>query len=234
MLSEQVKAVILDEILANRYKPGDRLVESKIARDMGISQSPVREALRDLVTMRYVELIPHKGARVRRISRREVLEIYPVRATLEELAGNLAASTDPGYLEELERLAALMAEALKAKDAQTVAHWDVEFHRTILMAAQNQILIEAWDSLRIEVRTLVTLRNLLASQPDLDIAGMHQPIIDALREGDPETCGRAMRDHVEEFGRIMRVLLPETEDDGQDSSDDASDWDDFDRRASTG
>ncbi|MEL7462111.1 MAG: GntR family transcriptional regulator, partial [Pseudomonadota bacterium] len=86
ILSEQVKEELLDDIMAGRYKPGDRLVESQIAKRMGISQSPVREALRDMVAMRFVEVEPHKGARVRRIDQREVLEIYPVRACLEELA----------------------------------------------------------------------------------------------------------------------------------------------------
>src|SRR6056297_3673419 len=220
VLSEQVKETLLDDILSERYKPGDRLVESQIARSMGISQSPVREALRDLVAMRFVEVVPHKGARVRRIKRREVLEIYPVRAALEELAGNLAVENVADQLGELEELVARMTEAFDAGDPRKMAHWDVMFHRTILEATGNQVLIEAWNSLMIEARTFVTLRNLMATQPNLDLAARHRPIIDALREGDPIRAGGVMRSHVEEFGSVMHDIFETQEsealgDDGQ-------------------
>jgi len=213
VLSEQVKESLLDDILSERYKPGDRLVESQIARSMGISQSPVREALRDLVAMRFVELVPHKGARVRRIKRREVLEIYPVRAALEDLAGNLAAEHAADHLDELEELLRRMTEAFEAGDPRKMAHWDVLFHRTILEATGNQVLIEAWNSLMIEARTFVTLRNLMATQPDIDLAARHRPIIDALRDGNPKSCGAVMRSHVEEFGAVMHDILKNEESD---------------------
>jgi len=224
VLSEQVKESLLDDILSERYKPGDRLVESQIARSMGISQSPVREALRDLVAMRFVELVPHKGARVRRIKRREVLEIYPVRAALEDLAGNLAAEHAADHLGELEKLLRRMTEAFEAGDPRKMAHWDVLFHRTILEATGNQVLIEAWNSLMIEARTFVTLRNLMATQPDIDLAARHRPIIDALRDGNPKICGAVMRSHVEEFGAVMRDILKneESEDLGDVQQTDAT------------
>ena len=207
VLSEQVKEALLDDILSERVKPGDRLVESQIARDMGISQSPVREALRDLVAMRFVELVPHKGARVRQIKRREILEIYPVRACLEELAGQLAIENIGNRCDELEEIVDGMTEAFRAEDARQMALRDVQFHRTILEATGNKILIETWNSLMIEARTFVTLKSLMATQPDLDLAGRHQPIIDALRAGDPIKCGAVMRSHVEEFGTVMQDLL---------------------------
>lgn len=209
VLSEQVKEELLDDILSGRVKPGDRLVESQIAKRMGISQSPVREALRDLVAMRFVEVQPHKGARVRSIGRREILEIYPVRAALEDLAGNLAVEHAADCLDELEEALRLMTRAFKARDARKMAHWDTHFHRTIIEASGNQILIESWNALMIEARTFVTLSNLIATQPKLDLAARHRPIIDALRAGDPVACGNVMRDHVEEFGDVMRGILTE-------------------------
>lgn len=207
ILSEQVKEELLDDIMAGRYKPGDRLVESQIAKRMGISQSPVREALRDMVAMRFVEVEPHKGARVRRIDQREVLEIYPVRACLEELAGQLAVAHAADYLDDLERAIERMTKAFSAGDVRTLAHWDVVFHRTILEASGNQILIETWNSLMIEARTFVTLNNLISRAPEVDLAGRHYPIIEALREGDAIRCGKVMRLHVEEFGNVMRGIF---------------------------
>lgn len=207
VLSEQVKEEILDDILSGRVKPGDRLVESQIAKRMGISQSPVREALRDLVAMRFVEVEPHKGARVRSIQRREILEIYPVRAALEELAGKLAVENAADCFDELEEAMALMIRAFKARDSRKMSHWDTRFHRAIIKGSGNQILIDAWDSLMIEARTFVTLSNLIVRHPEIDLAARHRPIIDALHAGDPAQCGKVMRDHVVEFGDVMHDIL---------------------------
>ena len=207
VLSEQVKEELLDDIMSGRYQPGDRLVESQIAKRMGISQSPVREALRDMVAMRFVEVEPHKGARVRKIDQREVLEIYPVRACLEELAGRLAVAKAADYLGDLDRAIKQMVKAFSAGDVRTLAHWDVVFHRTILEASENQILIETWNSLMIEARTFVTLSNLITRAPEVDLAGRHYPIIEALEEGDPIKCGKVMRDHVEGFGSVMHEIF---------------------------
>lgn len=214
VLSEQVKEELLDDIMSGRVKPGDRLVESQIARRMGISQSPVREALRDMVAMRFVEVEPHKGARVRKIDQREVMEIYPVRATLEELAGNLAVERAQAHLDDLERCVEKMTKAFEARDARTMAKWDVMFHRTILEASDNQILIETWNSLMIESRTFVTLSNLMQHRSDLDLAALHHPIVEAIRAGDPVRCGQQMREHVEGFGQVMRGVFQAADDAG--------------------
>ncbi len=207
VLSEQVKEELLDDILSGRVKPGDRLVESQIAKRMGMSQSPVREALRDLVAMRFVEVEPHKGARVRSIQRREILEIYPVRAALEELAGKLAVENKADCFDELEESMAMMVRAFKARNARKMAHWDTRFHRAVIKGSGNQILIDAWDALMIEARTFVTLSNLIVRHPEIDLAARHLPIIDALRAGDPVKCGKVMRDHVVEFGDVMHDIL---------------------------
>lgn len=212
VLSEQVKEELLDDIMSGRVKPGDRLVESQIAKRMGISQSPVREALRDMMAMRFVEVVPHKGARVRKIDEREVMEIYPVRAALEELAGTMAALPAQAHLDDLDRAVDRMTRAFKAGDARTMAKWDVQFHRTIVEASGNQILIETWNSLMIEARTYVTLSNLMQHRPELDLAARHQPIIDAIRSGDPAHCGTVMREHVEEFGDVMRGVFASSAD----------------------
>lgn len=207
ILSDQVKEELLDDIMSGKYQPGDRLVESQIAKSMGISQSPVREALRDMVAMRFVEVEPHKGARVRKVDQREILEIYPVRASLEELAGQLAVDNITGELKELEKAVSKMTVAFQDGDAREMAHWDVLFHRTILEASGNNILMESWKSLMIEARTFVTLNNLIKHRPDLNLGDWHDPIIAALREGDPARCGAELRKHVEEFGKVMQEVF---------------------------
>ncbi|WP_191090163.1 GntR family transcriptional regulator [Histidinibacterium aquaticum] len=207
ILSEQIKEELLDNILSGKYEPGDRLVESQIARELGVSQSPVREALRDLMAMKFVEVLPYKGARVRRVERREIVEIYPVRAALEELAGQLAVANISGRIDELSAVVGKMEAAAKAEDPREMAAHDVEFHRIIMDATGNGVLIETWNSLMIEARTFVTAKNLLASTMEFQsIPAAHRPIIEALQSGDATRCGKVMREHVEAFEAVMKEV----------------------------
>ena len=207
ILSEQIKEELLDDILSGKYEPGDRMVESQIAREMGVSQSPVREALRDLVAMKFVELLPHKGARVRRVEPREIVEIYPVRAALEELAGQLAVSRIGNRIADLEDVVSKMEAAALGGDAREMAAHDVEFHRIILNATENGVLIKTWNSLMIEARTFVTAKNLSTRESDFkSIPESHRPIIEALRSCNPQKCGAVMREHVESFATIMKEV----------------------------
>ena len=91
VLREQVKDILLQRIVSGELKPGERLVETRIASELGTSQAPVREALRDLELLRLVESEPFRGARVRGFGEAELIEVYPVRAVLEELAATEAA-----------------------------------------------------------------------------------------------------------------------------------------------
>ena len=102
VLREQVKDVLLQRIVRGELKPGERLVETRIASELGTSQAPVREALRDLELLRMVESEPFRGARVRAFGDDELVEVYPVRAALEELAGKLATKRLDGDVAVLE------------------------------------------------------------------------------------------------------------------------------------
>src|SRR6185437_7676454 len=90
VLADQVKDRILESILSGDYGPDSRIVETQVARDLGVSQAPVREALRGLEALGVVEITPFRGARVRRPTRREIIEAYAVRAALETLGARLA------------------------------------------------------------------------------------------------------------------------------------------------
>src|SRR5512146_1459361 len=90
VLADQVKDHLLQSILSGRYPPHSRIVETRIARELGTSQAPVREALRGLEALGVVEILPFRGARVRRPSAEELLEAYAVRFSLEALAARLA------------------------------------------------------------------------------------------------------------------------------------------------
>lgn len=199
VLRDQVKEILLERILSGHYEPGDRLVETRIARELGTSQTPVREALRELELLRFVESAPFRGSWVREVSEEELGEIYPVRAAIEEVAAREAAVRLDGEVAALEAEIDAMRNAADLHDQ--VEH-DVRFHRLIVEASGNRTLAEVWGSLRVEARTVIT-----AVKTGIDrkeIAEMHVPIVEALRQRDPERAGRAVREHVERFGELLR------------------------------
>lgn len=200
-LHTQIKEILLARILNGEYKPGDRLVELQIAQEFGTSQAPVRESLRELEALGFVTTEPYRGTRVRKVSRDELAEIYPVRAALEEVAARAAATRLAGNVEALAaELAAMQKEAENGDLLEEVRH-DVAFHRLIVEASGNRVLQDVWKSLHIEARTLISV---LASEIDPDtLASMHRPILDALAEGDGEKAGRLIREHVEYFGTLV-------------------------------
>ena len=201
VLREQIKELLLERILSGAYTPGDRLIETQVAQELGTSQTPVREAFRDLESLRFVESEPFRGTRVRAITEEELAEIYPVRAALEEVAARAAAVRLGGEVEALQAELDAMLRCAQAGDLHEQVQHDVQFHRLIVEASGNQILFDVWKSLRIEARTLIT-----ALKTELDLckmAEMHRPIVEALAEGDPGQAGRVVRHHVETFGELL-------------------------------
>jgi DNA-binding GntR family transcriptional regulator len=206
LLREHVREVVLERILNGEYAPGERLVETKLAREFDTSQVPVREALRELEMLRFVESEPFRGARVRAVTRAEMLEIFPVRSSLEELAAREAARRLDGDVSGLERALAGMIDAAAGGDVHEQVTHDVEFHRVLVEGAGNSILREVWFSLRVEARTLVTA---LHTGIDLDaVAAIHEPILAAVRERDPAAAAAAMADHFRFLSDLLEAEQP--------------------------
>lgn len=201
-LREAIKDEIIERILNGVYAPGDRVVESALAAEFGTSQAPVREALREIEAMRLIETHPHRGARVRAVTIEEILETYPVRAALEEVAGREAAlHVTSRVLDDLESEMSGMREAAADGDAHRQMGHDAAFHRVIVEASANRVLIDVWSSLRIEARTMISV---VKATPDLRmLAEMHRPVLEALRIGNPEMTGREMRQHIEFIGSLV-------------------------------
>ena len=202
VLREQIRELLLERILGGELEAGDRIVELQIAQELGTSQAPVREALRELQSLGFVEHEPYRETRVRRIAEEELAEIYPVRAALEELAAQEAASRLDGKVEELEREFEAMREAAAQDDLQDLAAHDAAFHRLIVEAAGNKVLLDTWRTLRVEARVVVT-----ALKTDIDLhelAELHRPLLEALKEGAPKKAGDALRQHFELLRTMMK------------------------------
>jgi DNA-binding GntR family transcriptional regulator len=205
VLREQVKDVLLQRIVSGELEPGERLVETRIAQELGTSQAPVREALRDLELLRLVESEPFRGARVRVFGEEEMIEVYPVRASLEELAARLAAEKLGGDVSALEVELEAMKEAVRRDDTNALVQHDIAFHRLIVEAAGNSVLEQCWKSLGVESRITVSLYG--TYMEPMQAAERHVKLIDAIREQNPGAAGREARKHVEVSAKLVRSHL---------------------------
>jgi DNA-binding GntR family transcriptional regulator len=206
VLRDQIKDVLMQRILDGDYGPGERIVEIRVAEEFGVSQAPVREALRELEILRLVVSEPFRGARVREVSSADLLESYPVRAALEEVAARQAAPRLGGQLDAMRAEIDAMRSAAAAQDLPAFVRADVGFHRLFVVASGNRTLLELWESLHVDLRTRFTLIQRLRDLPD--VAESHEPILAALASGDGERAGRLVREHIEGFGRWVAEHPP--------------------------
>ena len=201
-LREQVRVALLRDIISGAYQPGERLVEMKIARDLGTSQAPVREALRELDALGFVVSGQNRGTFVADLWKRGLDEIYAVRGGLEELATRLATPLMAGNVTALQDEVDAMSRAATTGEIDDLVTHSYRFHRAIIEASGNQLLLNVWQGLHIETRTTITMM-----APGLDllaVAVSHQPIVDAIASGDIEHACAVTREHQQYFARLPR------------------------------
>jgi len=189
-----------------RRRAGTRvwIVETRVARELGVSQAPVREALRDLATLGFVDTKPYRGSWVRKPSDEELLDAIEVRAELEALAGRLAAMRrTERCVTELEGLVSEMAQAAERGDAHDNALYNTRFHARIVEAAHNATLSRVWAMLEPFSRTYIT-----ATTPGIDLhylTDRHYPIIEAIKQRDADRAAETMRAHAAEAADLLQL-----------------------------
>ena len=175
-LREQIEDVILERIVEGQYQPGERLVESRISQELKVSQSSVREAIRDLEQLGCLVYEFNRGCSVRAFSTDDLLEAYPVRAALEALAAQEAAvRIDPATLERLDDLLQAMLLCADEGRIHDQAQLNVEFHRVIVHASHNATLVRQWALLEPSARTYLTTVTSRATVDPRHLAERHIP-----------------------------------------------------------
>jgi len=197
VLSAQVKDRMLQWILEGELPPGARIIETRVARRLGTSQAPVREALRDLATLGLVEMHAYRGARVRQPAADELVEAMELRGELEAIAARSAVRrVDEALLGRMRALLDEMRASAARGDPHAQALQNSQFHKCIVQASGNRTLQRLWAMLEPFARTYLT-----ASVPGADLhwlAERHGAILDAFQAGDPERAAEAMRTHARE------------------------------------
>lgn len=197
-LTSVVQQEIERAILAGEYSPGTKLIEATLALKLGVSRGPVREAFRMLEEGGLVRVEKNRGVFVRDIHTDEAVEIFDLRAQLDELVGRqLALRITPAELKEIKAMVTAMERKVKSKDAYNYHLLNLQFHDRLVELAGNRKLTEIYRKL---IKELSLFRRLnLADGWLMPItASEHRPIVDAIASRDPEAAGRAMFDHAME------------------------------------
>jgi DNA-binding GntR family transcriptional regulator len=188
---------MLQWILEGELPPGSRIIETRIARQLGTSQAPVREALRDLATLGLVEMHPYRGARVREPAPEELVEAMELRGEIEAIAARSAVRRiDEPTLARMRALIEEMRASASRGDAHAQAVQNRDFHDCVIQASGNGTLQRLWSMLEPFARSYLT-----ATVPGADLhwlADRHVAVVEALESGDPERAAAAMRTHARE------------------------------------
>jgi DNA-binding GntR family transcriptional regulator len=185
---------LLGEIRSGALPSGARLRETDLAERLGISRTPVREAIRQLEADGLVVHLPRQGATIRSLDYAEVIELYEMRAVLEGTAARLAARAASEI--ELAELSALHADLASAPAGAQARELNRQFHRTLIDAAKNRFLIKAMSTLQ---KTMLIIGPTTLADPTraADAVAEHAKVLAALQARDGRMAEQAMRDHVE-------------------------------------
>jgi len=194
-LTMAVQQEVERAILAGEYLPGDKLNEAALALKLGVSRGPVREAFRMLDEAGLVRTEKNRGVFVRDIPLDEAIEIFELRATMEELVGRrLAQNMTATQQQEMEHLVRSMEGAVAAADSHAYHLLNLQFHDRLVEMAGNRKLASVYRKLVKEISLFRRLN--LAGRNVLPVsAHAHWEILEAIKSGNPETAGRVLFDH---------------------------------------
>ncbi|GGX44466.1 GntR family transcriptional regulator [Streptomyces chartreusis] len=202
--ADRVYTHVKQGVLDRRYEGGTLLTEGELAEAVGVSRTPVREALLRLEVEGLIKLYPKKGALVLPVSAQEIKDVVETRILVEEHAARKAVPAPPGLIERLEELLARQKEQAAAGDLAAAAVTDRCFHAEIVRSGGNEILSRLYDQLR--DRQLRMGVAVMYSHPDRIAKTLveHEEILQALRSGDTEAAVGLVHRHIDWFSHLAR------------------------------
>ncbi len=206
-LRERVVEILKEAIFSGALQPGETLVELRLARELQVSQSTVREALLHLEHLGLVVRVPNRSTMVTRFTEKELAERVEVRIRLEGMAAVAAAARmTPNDYEELERRLVVLNEAIAGGDAFTRVGADLSFHSCIWNCSGNETLAHILDELTAPLFAFTCIlrkRGLVTATP---LHNPHEAIVAALRSGDPAKIEGAIDAHIRpSFERFLKA-----------------------------
>lgn len=209
-LHEEVVPRLRDMIFEGQLAPGDRIPERILCERFAISRTPLREALRVLAAEGLIDLLPHRGATVAKLSAEALAQLFPVMEALEGLAGSLACEhlTDAD-LDEIRAMHEQMVEHYRRGERLEYFQLNQRIHQKIVMAARNPVLLDMYTSLSGRIRRARYLANLDGERWQQAIAE-HEEILKTLAERDGARLSRLLVDHLQhKYDALLAGLLKE-------------------------
>ncbi len=207
-LREIVFESLREAIINAHLKPGERLMEIQLAERMGVSRTPVREAIRKLELEGFVVMVPRKGAFVAGLSLKDIAELFEIRGALEGLAAELAAERiDEEELEELERCLFQIAECIESGDTEQIIEIDTRFHDVLFKASRNMRLVQIVNNLYEQIHRY---RKTSLAYPGRAREALeeHKEIVEALCERNVELAHQLALKHMDKAeNAIMTIIL---------------------------
>lgn len=212
-LSERIEQKIAGALLTGELRPGSRLVESALAGKLGVSRSPVREALVALERKGIVTSESRRGYSVAEFTEKDVQEIYSLRLLLETAALRRGfGQTEKPDLAEGEAILNRLREASEqGADRSTIVSLDMEFHEWICRSAQHSRILSAWDRLRLQTLFLMGLTTKTREKTPDDYFEAHRSIFEAIRGGDIRDAESVLAEHMLEAQRRASRSIAELE-----------------------
>ena len=206
-LRDVVFNTLRQAILRGELKPGERLMEIQLANKLGVSRTPIREAIRKLELEGLVLMIPRKGAEVAEITEKTLKDVLEIRRALEELAVQLACEkiTKEG-LKDLKKAGDEFKKVLKSQDITEVAEADVRFHDVIYMATDNPKLIQLLNNFR-EQMYRFRVEYLKKDEVRPQLLAEHDEIIKYITEGNKEKAARVVCKHIENQALTVQDVI---------------------------
>lgn len=210
---EVVYNVLRDNIVSGNLAPGTRLIISKIAKDLGVSEIPVREAIRMLEVQNFVTMTPHSGAQVVKFDVEVVREIYAIRGMLEGFAARTAMPFIKGkVLEDVNKCLDRMSKALEEDNVKKYGELNRQFHELIYQQSPirrlKKMIDDVWDG---SERTRVVFR--LSNDRPKESLQEHYELVDAIVKNDGDRVEKLMRDHRQRVAAILIDHLSQAQND---------------------
>lgn len=206
-LRDVVFNTLRQAILRGELKPGERLMEIQLANKLGVSRTPIREALRKLELEGLVNMVQRKGAEVADITEKSLRDVLEVRKALEELSVQLACEKiTEEEIEELKRVAERFKDTLDDQDVTKIAEADVAFHDVIYTATDNQKLILLLNNLR-EQMYRYRVEYLKKEEAYPQLIAEHEELIDNISKRNKEEATRIMCEHIDnQVATVINVI----------------------------
>lgn len=208
VLRDDVVEYIVESIFNEEYKPGDRLVETRISRELEVSQGAVREAIRDLTARGVLETEPYKGATVKNFSIDGLRDYYRIRLELEVLALKIYSERGVPAREDFEHLEIILNNMIQAANDGNIIvlrRSDLDFHRSLVMMSASPFLCNSWEALGNEYWAFMGIKYELKRFSAEDQAKNHFGILQAVKALDVEELSRKMKDHFYDVESFVTV-----------------------------